>query len=234
MAPVEFENKIKKLFDKRRIKPSADAWNRIGDRLESKPKTNRFPVLRYGIAAALAALLLSVIWLSDSEEPILENTPVVVQPAISDEVLMSPDKEVQHIAIDADLTEVPDEQPESSTLVASDEPDPLAKEARTSRTPAENYADQMIDQKITEVAAHVKLLEDGKESVTDAEVDSLLRHAQRELLADKAFNESNGVDAQELLAGVEDELNKSFRDQVFEKLKNGFVKVRTAVADRNN
>ena len=77
-------------------------------------------------------------------------------------------------------------------------------------------------------------MEDGKESVTDAEVDSLLRHAQRELLADKAFNESNGVDAQELLAGVEDELNKSFRDQVFEKHKNGFVKVRTAVADRNN
>jgi len=37
-----------------------------------------------------------------------------------------------------------------------------------------------------------------------------------------------------LLTEVEGELDQSFRDQIFEKLKSGFLKVRTAVADRNN
>ena len=96
------------------------------------------------------------------------------------------------------------------------------------------HTELRIDQKIAEVVAQVEFLEDNKEDVTDAEVDSLLRNAQEDLMAERAMQDEQGVDATALLAGVEDELNESFRDQVFERLKNGFVKVRTAVADRNN
>jgi len=35
------------------------------------------------------------------------------------------------------------------------------------------------------------------------------------------------------LAEVEDELDESFRDQIFDALKTGYLKLRTAVADRN-
>ncbi|NNK21468.1 MAG: hypothetical protein HKP07_09175, partial [Flavobacteriaceae bacterium] len=41
------------------------------------------------------------------------------------------------------------------------------------------------------------------------------------------------VDALALLADVEEEVNRSFRDQLFEKLKDGYLKVRTAIAYRN-
>ncbi|CAN0604335.1 unnamed protein product, partial [Ectocarpus sp. 12 AP-2014] len=71
-------------------------------------------------------------------------------------------------------------------------------------------------------------------TVTDAEVDSLLTRAQDEILRDKIFNKDKSVDAMALLTEVEDELDKSFRDQIFDSLKAGFIKVRTAVADRNN
>jgi hypothetical protein len=37
-----------------------------------------------------------------------------------------------------------------------------------------------------------------------------------------------------LLSDVEDELNRSLRDQLFEKLKEGYQKVRTAVVYRND
>ncbi|PHQ62576.1 MAG: hypothetical protein COC08_00130 [Maribacter sp.] len=70
--------------------------------------------------------------------------------------------------------------------------------------------------------------------MTDAEVDSLLRKAQEEILANKIFGEDYSVDAMALLNEVEDELDQSFRDQIFETLKIGFLKVRTAVANRNN
>ena len=42
------------------------------------------------------------------------------------------------------------------------------------------------------------------------------------------------VDAMALLAEAETEMDQTFREQLFIKLKNGFNKVRTAVADRNN
>ena len=79
----------------------------------------------------------------------------------------------------------------------------------------------------------MQILEDAKQEVTDAEVDSLLRAAQRQILTDKLFADSGSVDAMSLLAEVEDELDESFRDQIFDALKSGYLKLRTAVADRN-
>ena len=76
-------------------------------------------------------------------------------------------------------------------------------------------------------------MENTSQEVTDAEVDSLLRAAQRQILTDKLFADSGSVDAMSLLAEVEDELDESFRDQIFDALKSGYLKLRTAVADRN-
>ena len=80
---------------------------------------------------------------------------------------------------------------------------------------------------------HIDVLESKNTEVTDTEIDSLLRQAQREILEDKIFGKDNTVDAIALLADVEKELDKSFRDEIFDALKDGFIKVRTAVADRD-
>jgi hypothetical protein len=70
--------------------------------------------------------------------------------------------------------------------------------------------------------------------VTDAELDSLLRNAQEAIVREQLFNTDKTVNAIALLTEVEDELDQSFRTQIFQSLKTGFLKVRTAVADRNN
>ncbi|MEL6919028.1 MAG: hypothetical protein AAFO99_15030 [Bacteroidota bacterium] len=93
---------------------------------------------------------------------------------------------------------------------------------------------EIIDIKIAEVIAQVDQLEQDNAIVTNAEIDSLLRVAQKEILTDKLVKGNKKVDPAVLLAEAEFELDKSFRDQIFETLKNGYLKVRTAVADRNN
>ena len=72
--------------------------------------------------------------------------------------------------------------------------------------------------------------------MTDAEIDVLLAEAQREIISNQIFNKNtNKVDANALLLDVEAELYpESFRERVFEALKEGFVKARDAVANRNN
>lgn len=95
--------------------------------------------------------------------------------------------------------------------------------------------EQMINDKVAELVTQVDVLEQySTVTVTDAEVDSLLKWAQEEILRENLFKTNTTVDATVLLAAVEDELDQSFRDQIFNSLKAGFIKVRTAVAERNN
>ncbi len=100
------------------------------------------------------------------------------------------------------------------------------------QTPPE-FSESVLNKKIADVVAQVALLERSAE-VTDAEVDSLLRNAQEAIVREQLFNTDKTVNAMALLTEVEDELDQSFRDQIFQSLKTGFLKVRTAVADRNN
>ncbi len=94
-------------------------------------------------------------------------------------------------------------------------------------------SDNLLNAKIAEVVAQVALLEQAAQ-LTDSEVDSLLLIAQQDILRQRIFNGDKTVDAMALLTEVEDELDQSFRDQIFQSLKTGFLKVKTAVADRNN
>ena len=63
----------------------------------------------------------------------------------------------------------------------------------------------------------------------------LLAKAQREIELQRILNNSNyKIDAAALLSDVESELERSFRDKVFDALGEGYQKIRTAVAERNN
>ena len=92
-----------------------------------------------------------------------------------------------------------------------------------------------IELKAKEVLDAVEKLERSSDvAVTDAEIDELLRAAQREIFDEKNIISEEGVDAMALLNEVEQEIDGTFRDQIFDALKDGYLKLRTAVADRNN
>jgi len=75
----------------------------------------------------------------------------------------------------------------------------------------------------------------NKSTVTNQQIDSLLKIANRELLIDKALKKSsNVVDADALLQDVEEAMGQSFRTRIYETLKDNYKKVKTAVAERNN
>nr|WP_321235887.1 hypothetical protein [uncultured Psychroserpens sp.] len=89
--------------------------------------------------------------------------------------------------------------------------------------------------KAIEVVEHIKKLEIEKGSVSDAEIEDLLKQAEKEILRQRIYNETTRtVDAEALLQDVEDDLERSFRTRVFETLKSSYKTVKTAVAERNN
>ncbi len=248
MAKYNFEKKVKETIQEREIIPSKDAWNAIEKRLEAEIVSKKKGYLWYGVAAAfIGTLLVSVIYVSLTRTGIQEPT-TVVNTAV----------EKQEGAIDSDSTEpiieeqlVVQETPKVEDLApAKKEVEPLLREPVESNlfivkneevtieqkeTIVTNYPETAgIADKIAEVVAKVNALEQMNGTVDDVAIDSLLRQAQKELFSEQMIGAGNSVDAMALLSEVEDELNLSFRDQLFEKLKDGYLKVRTAVAYRNN
>ncbi len=80
-----------------------------------------------------------------------------------------------------------------------------------------------------------KIKSQNNNTVTDRQIDSLLKIANKELFNERLAKEkTNVVDADALLQDVEEDLGQSFRSKVYEALKNGYNKVKTSVAERNN
>ncbi len=242
----KLEEHIKEKLSERRINPSEEAWERVVSNL-SKPakKRVRNGFWHYAIAASFVGLLALGIFygpLNDAPssvevtttttesmdtEPPIQNTEKTTEIVNSDfEVKKTGTPSIKH-QIAARLN-----TPKTATdpLVIEDSP----SQQQVVIEKVTSQEDALIAEKLDAVFAKVSRMEADNALVTNAEVDSLLRIAQREILTDGVLQQDGKVDAMALLEEVEGELDQTFRDQLFEKLKDGFFKVRTAVADRNN
>lgn len=95
--------------------------------------------------------------------------------------------------------------------------------------------EDFIESKVNEVVAEVENIVKRNSKVTPEDVDALLIEAQREISNQRILNSNTKkVNAAALLEDVELELERSFRDKVFDALGDGYSKIRTAVAERNN
>ena len=91
------------------------------------------------------------------------------------------------------------------------------------------------DSKAMEVVDQIKQLKIKNGSVSDAEIENLLKQAHKDILRAQLYDKvTRTVDANALLQDVEEDLEQSFRNKVFDGLKSGFRTIKTAVAERNN
>jgi len=98
--------------------------------------------------------------------------------------------------------------------------------------PVKTENDLFIDNKVKEVITAIEQIKKDKNMITADDIDALLNKAQRDISDNRILNSNDRkVDATALLIDVENELERSFRDRVFEALGNGFNKIRTAVSN---
>lgn len=245
MAPNKFEKHIKKELEEREIQPSSKAWEQLSEKMDATaPQSRKKGYLWYGIAASFVGLIILSVVFFNAKEPILETNTTVVEEdnEVIKELIDLPIIETQKTNVEVVATEklpvLKEKEKTGKTNLEIVEKKPLIEQLVTvsndAQVPLIGSSEEIINTKVLEVLAQVDILEQDHEVITDAEVDSLLRMAQQELLTDRLFRTDRSVDAMALLAEVEGELDETFRDQIFESLKTGFLKVRTAVADRNN
>lgn len=241
----KLEKHIKHKLQEREIEPSKTAWQKIESSLEAEPVQKQNKIYWYTIAAVLAGIILvSAIFFSE-EDPVPVNTKIVDAEPKTNQPIVTNELDPAKSTVASELSEKGTQilnsidsplASQSTDFAQVDEPLIVDKDLIEVASQMESSEPQelLINQKVDEVMAQVLQLESQNRQVTDAEVDSLLRAAQREVLADKIVADGGSVNAMALLDEVEEELDQSFRDQIFEALKDGYTKLRTAVATRNN
>lgn len=253
METDKFEQHIRTKLSEREITPSKEAWSKIACKLPEQTSSRKSGYFWMGIAASVLVVLGTVLFVlntdinTPSKEIEVVAVPVKEAKEKGNEVNSINNRQdgdnaiVQHAVVEEEtnvaatneefVAAVEEKETMGSAIdvaVLDDGP----KEFRDAISPV-IVSDAILDLKINEVIAQVDALELNS-SVTEAEVDSLLQKAQQDILREKLFNPDYSVNAMALLTEVEEELDQSFRDQIFESLKTKFLKVRTAVADRNN
>lgn len=239
MEPVKFEEQAKKQLQNREITPSEGSWERLEQRLDAQTDKKKVSFWWIGAAAAIAVVFF-FLGSFFGDKAVVQQTPVVVETPSKDvqqkvpqkeEHLITPQQEEKQLASEATPPkEIVPVEPRQKT------PDQQQALAVTSeRSEEEAPYKEEVKNTFLEPREMIALTSEEKgnpSEVSDAEVEALLMLASAEIEADPAYAEST-VNAGRLLDEVEDELEQSFRDKVFEVLKDGLVKAKTAVANRN-
>lgn len=248
MAPVEFEKELRKRLRSREARPSEDAWGRIADRLDAEgPGRRRNPRWWIGLAAASVALLASLVFFWQQPEPLPVTGPVVETPGVQTPV---PEKIQQAQSLDL----VPDSANAPVALIPEEEK-PLPSDARQVSEPTAfqptrsegataslgelstvedtGRIQELVTRELDAVHERVVAMENAKESVSDARINSLLLEAMQAIAAEEGAGNQFSVDPSTLLAQAEDELDQTFREQILEKLKTEYTRIRNSVAARS-
>ncbi|PIA81131.1 hypothetical protein BFR04_15655 [Gaetbulibacter sp. 4G1] len=254
MAPIKFEENIKEKLDKRTIKPSADAWDRLSKRLESREEKRSNKTFWWlGIAASIIGVLLVGSQFFKSK-PIDQITPkIVVTPEVvkqddntkivtenieelkraKEETKFNEEKKTSQIKNEAIIIQQNLIKENIAIAKEKDTPKLKNKPLQSEEKIANNLTFE--DQKVKDLVAQIKKLKDSNLVVNDQVIDALLAEAQKEITLEQLYNDSTGiVDANLLLQDVEEELDQSFRNKVLEALKSSYNSVKTAVAQRND
>ena len=233
MARSDFEKDIQRKLREREIVPSDKAWEKLNVQL---PQEKGEKAARGYWVAAAAIILISVGFFINSNKNELQEPSVVNTKKVNHEAIQP--KPSQEIKEDVIVNEVqkPLRQMEEKKIIPESSHAVTAthKIEKEIEIPEEFIVETAEEKKVTKVVSYLETLQSSGKEITEAMVDSLLIQAQRELALERTFKDSTGkVDAMALLNEVENELDKSFRDKIFEALQDGFIVVKTAVADRN-
>lgn len=261
MAPYKLEDNIREKLEARELKPSLDAWKKLEAKLDAaQPKKK--PVFWYYAAASFVGILIlaSILFNGNTSEVSNQIVNETVEHQNSEKQLEaipnnSKAKEIVSKENNSEKVETikPKEKNNLKTNSNSLKPLPQKKseidkkiqktevlaqttkedEAQLLKKITQKEEDKLFNHKVNEVVASVKTLQENNTEVTAAEVEALLNNARREIQTQRILNNTK-VDATALLQDVEWELEKSFRDKVFDALGEGFIKIRTAVIERND
>lgn len=232
MKLSEFENISRETFHHRTIHPSENTWSKLENQLV-KQKRKRMLQFVFRVAAASVVLIASIGLIVQNQT---EVTPKI-QTVETSKPEISPEANKEIISPKTVLTTENGDKTESklnTNPVAATETINLKNDIEKPSEKPESK--NIIDQKVDEVVAKILGIQKDKATFSDAEINSLLTDAMKDIKTQQLLNSATGkVNATALLSEVEDEINNnSFREKVLLALRESYQTVKTAIVQSNN
>ena len=248
----KFEENTREILGKREIKPSAQSWEKLEAKLDAEAhKTSPTP-WKY-IAAAVAVLLIAGTFMWNNnfyespqvvEEPVneiikkpevkqeftQENKTQIASEEIKKEEEISTENNTKNDIVVVPEISVEEENAETPIFEENRYKEAVVLEPISLEPPI--LEEKLIQSKLEEIIASAA----KNDEISEDEVDILLAEAASEISRERnlsIYASGNEINANSLLAEVEDEIYQSFKAKVFEVLKEGYLKAKTAVANRN-
>lgn len=230
------------------ITPSAGSWEKLEARMGSVEKKKNFRIWWPAVAALLVLAFLAgnFFFKSTPESPAIVEEPTEKVPENSPEneefiapVELVSEEETKPTQPEA-IASLEDPQQKKTEDNKREELEVVATEVENLHFELENInieppvQEENIERTELEEAIAMVVSEQAERDLTDAEVDHLLFEAASQLTHQRTFNDNGSVNASALLADVETELDQSFRQKVFELLKEGYAEARYSFVNRNN
>lgn len=232
MEPNKLENDFRNKLNQREIRPSEKSWDRLDAMLSVNEKKKPNRAWMYIAASFLGFLLVGTIFLNQSN----------VDVKTDDAVTLEQDKSAEEVKTE-NKSEKPFEVKQKEIIASKDSYQKLSKQPGKSdkivkNEPVKNQILEEIaiqDLKAQEVAQQIMDINQSGKQISDQEINDLLDKAKKDIAKQRILNKSTQkIDATALLLDAEKGLDNSFKQRVFELLKDGFKETKTFVAERNN
>ncbi|HET8887249.1 MAG TPA: hypothetical protein VFM70_12945 [Salinimicrobium sp.] len=226
---------MKEQLQSREIEPSEKSWDRLYSKLDANQESKKLTKYWWlGIAAAVAVGIFigSVIFKNPvNTEPEIVETPTQIN---SEETRLvdSEENNAETIAEKPHISEIKKSviraEKVAHTFSNSEKP-ALVPERSEEMKPIHK---DFIEPETRESNYEIAEINVGKQEYSvEKEVDDLLAQAQREIILDQSYNQ-NVVNSEDLLQDVEADIDRSFRNEVFEMIKTGFSNIKIAMAEK--
>ena len=249
MGHDNLDKNIRNTLADRNIQPSTAAWDKLEAMLDSEEKKQpKRKLIWYYVAASIVLLIsISLVYFGNTQEEFqvsdeMVNTDTKNEKEMNNEINSdtSENKLEEVVAIvpeaETPITPVSNKEVLNNNKVASVNKDKVKQEKYNNKEI--NIVDHQQNQET--VIANTSI-----ETDIDNEVEALLAVATTKIKEEKEILNTTenstptatatiSVDPDELLMEVEATAEESLRAKIFEKLKEGFKKTKTAVATRND
>lgn len=234
-------NYNKNHLQKRTIQPSEDAWNTLEKRLsdfEKTKKQNKWTFLRYA-AAIIIFVAVGIYFFGNKEkqieiveQPVLKVKEHKIQPKIQENqnVIATLEEEIPNKIVQKSKVKNAINIQQSNQIAVS-------KTSNKSEAVVNTQTlgiDTLENQKIKEFVALVENIKKEKGEVTDLEIDQLLVAAQKSLITARKTGQNNKFNSADLLADVEYDLDKDFKNRLFEAIVNTLKEPKNIFVIRDN
>ena len=256
MAPNKFEEHVKEKLDGRELKPSAGSWEKLNSRLDESKKGSKVKWWIPAVAAAIVALIVSMVFVDQQNQ---FSTPIVETPTETDlpdnsekrnfekpvqlasdekkdmeESILPPTKTKKNPikrsqSVYSEESEIANQENNNTALKDRDNLEPVIT---GSNAIAESNTPDPFYEEVKEAVEAIAMNEKEYSDLKEAEVDALLAEAKKKISLDRDLNAEVGFSPNDLLAEAEDEIYQSFKEKIFEVLKDGYQKASVAVTNK--